>query len=77
MTLPNAYAKITNLTIDAEGNAIATFSVQQTRESINNNKSIEEKILHCQIDKSLPIYEQIYNTAKNFIFKNWKDDIVE
>ena len=31
----------------------------------------------CNIDKTAPIYEQLYLKAKEEYFSNWQDDIVE
>lgn len=76
LTIPIAYAKITDITIDPDGNANAVFAIQQSREEVNTSRPLEEKRITCQIDKTLPIYEQIYNTAKVFMFKDWEDDIV-
>ena len=77
LVLPTAYAKITNIEISPDGDAFTTFAIQQTREDISNNKPLIELRLDCKIDKSLPIYEQIYTISKAIMFKNWEDDIVE
>lgn len=77
LVLPTAYAKITNIEISPDGDAFTTFAIQQTREDISNNKPLIELRLDCKIDKSLPIYEQIYTLSKTIMFKNWEDDIVE
>lgn len=76
LTLPSAYAKITNVVIDKEGNATATFFIQQSREATMNSTPLVIQNLDCKIDKNLPIYEQIYATSKIFMFKGWEDDIV-
>ena len=76
LILPIAYAKITNITIDAEGNANAVFSIQQSREKVSSSEPLEEKTLECVINKELPIYEQIYKVSKIMMFKDWEDDIV-
>ena len=77
LVLPTAYAKITNIEISPDGDAFTTFAIQQTREDISNNKPLIELRLDCKIDKSLPIYEQIYTFSKAIMFKDWEDDIVE
>ena len=77
LVLPTAYAKITNIEISPDGDAFTTFAIQQTREDISNNKPLIELRLDCKINKSLPIYEQIYTLSKAFMFKDWEDDIVE
>lgn len=76
LTLPNAYAKITNVVIDKDGNATATFSIQQTREAAMNSAPLSVHNLDCKINKNLPIYEQIYAISKIFMFNGWEDDIV-
>lgn len=76
LVLPTAYAKITNIEITPDGDASATFAIQQTREDVDNNTPLAELCLDCRIDKTLPIYEQIYTISKLFMFKNWEDDIV-
>ena len=76
LTIPLAYAKITDIVIDAHGNASATFAIQQSRDKINTTAPLEEKRLDCVINKDLPIYEQLYNISKIMMFKDWEDDIV-
>lgn len=76
LTIPLAYAKITDIVIDAHGNASATFAIQQSRDKVDTTAPLEEKRLDCVINKDLPIYEQIYNISKIMMFKNWEDDIV-
>lgn len=76
LILPTAYAKITNIEITPDGDASATFAIQQTREDVDNNTPLAELRLDCRIDKKLPIYEQIYTISKIFMFKDWEDDIV-
>ena len=75
--LPEAYAQITYLSIDLNGDASVVFEVQQNRENITKKKPFETIRYGTQIDKDMPIYAQIYTKAKESIFKNWEDDIVE
>lgn len=78
LSLATAYAQITNLTVDKNGRTHAVFTIQKNREDINNKKHLDMKFFACEIDKTLPIYEQVYNKAKkNGIFEGWEDDIVD
>jgi hypothetical protein len=74
--LPKAYAQINNISVGIDGNAIATFLIQQSREDIINKDSCDTIIFRCPIDKTLPIHKQIYEKSKLEIFKDWEDDIV-
>lgn len=76
ITIPTAYAQITYLDININGEAHAIFDVQQTRDDIKENKSLESFDLFTTIDKSLPVYEQLYTKAKEYKFIDWEDDIV-
>lgn len=76
ITIPEAYAKIERLLIDNDGNAHATFNIHQSRENTNNKIPLERKTFSVIIDKTLPIYSQVYISAKNEIFSDWEDDIV-
>ena len=76
LTLPNAYAQITHISINLDGIASATFSIQQDRDMISVNDAIETKHIRCSVDKEQPIYAQIYINAKESIFEGWEDDIV-
>lgn len=77
LTLTEAYAQITNLSIDKEGCASAIFEVQQTRNDISHSTPLETYFFNCAIDKDLPVHKQVYEAAKLKIFTNWEDDIVE
>lgn len=77
ITLPTAYARLTSINIELSGDAFGIFEIHQTREDINEKSPIERKTLSCIVDKELPIYKQLYETAKEEIFVNWEDDIVE
>lgn len=76
ITLDTAYAQISNLNVSLDGEAHCIFEIQKDRESIGNKKYFETKIFNCKIDKTLPIYEQIYVAAKEDIFAGWEDDII-
>lgn len=75
--LPTAYAKIAYITIDASGNAHATFNIQQTREDVINKNPLERVNITALVDKTQPIYSQLYVVAKETKFVDWEDDIVE
>ena len=77
LTIPEAYAQITHLSTDLNGNATAVFEVQQSRESIMKNRAFETIRYGTKIDKDLPVYKQVYEKAKETIFEGWEDDIVE
>jgi hypothetical protein len=75
--MPTAYAQITNLTIDLSGEAHCVFDIQQNRDDVSSKESLDSKFFTCMIDKKMPVYEQVYNCAKQSIFKGWEDDIIE
>ena len=76
ITVPEAYAKIKNLSVNEEGIAIAQFFIQQTREDMNLNPFKIENF-RVKIDKDLPIFSQVYIASKEALFPGWEDDIVE
>jgi hypothetical protein len=77
ITLPEAYARLTNVTINVDGEAFGTFEIHQTRESLAEASSLERIHINYIIDKDLPIHNQLYIKAKEEIFTDWEDDIVE
>lgn len=77
ITLPEAYARLTNVNINLEGEAFGVFEIHQTREDLNLSSSLERIHINSTINKDLPIYSQLYIAAKNTIFNGWEDDIVE
>lgn len=76
ITIENAYAKISSLTITSAGKAYAIFNIQQDRESTESLEALELINFACDIDKTLPVHEQVYIKAKENLFKDWDDDIV-
>lgn len=76
ITIPTAYARLTNINIDLSGEVFGIFEIHQTRDDINTKSPIERKNLNCIIDKELPIYKQIYEKAKEELFIDWEDDII-
>lgn len=77
ITLPEAYARLTNVNINVNGEAFGTFEIHQTRESLTEASSLERIHINHIIDKDLPIHNQLYVKAKEEIFTDWEDDIVE
>ena len=53
------------------------FEIQKDRESIGKNRHLEMRPFTCNIDKDLPIHEQVYVAAKEELFSDWEDDIIE
>lgn len=76
LVIPEVYAQISNIRCDLEGNCQASFKIQATRDSMNK-EALDNIFISCEIDKTLPIYEQVYNQAKLGVFVDWEDDIVE
>lgn len=77
ITIPEAYARLTNISINVNGWAIGTFEIHQTREDLAISDSLEKKYIEVFINKDLPIYTQIYNASKEKVFADWEDDIIE
>jgi len=76
ITVQEAYAQISQLSVTEDGTCYATFKIQQTRDAMNLS-ALDRKSIVCKINKSLPIYEQVYVIAKDTDFVGWEDDIVE
>lgn len=77
VVLPTAYAMIDHISIDKNGKAHATFSIQQSREDVINKNPLERINVTVDIDKTQPIYSQVYIAAKESKFADWEDNIVE
>ena len=75
--LPTAYARLTNVNVDLSGAAFGIFEIHQSREDITTKSPIERKNLNCIINKDLPLHKQMYEVAKEELFADWTDDIVE
>lgn len=75
--LDSAYAQINHLSVDIDGTASAMFVIQKDRDSILTKKSLDTIAYRCEINKELPIFKQVYEKAKEEIFTDWEDDIVE
>lgn len=76
ITLAEAYARLTNINLDVNGEAFGTFEIHQTREDLAITNPLEKKYINTIIDKELPIHTQLYVAAKKEIFEDWEDDIV-
>lgn len=77
ITLPEAYARLTDVSVDVEGNAFGAFEIHRTREDLTKANALERVHVKVAIDKELPLHSQVYIKAKEEIFINWEDDIVE
>ena len=76
IVLDDAYAQLTNVTVDIDGIANCIFDIQQTREEVTTKQPLERKFFSCEIDKDLPLHKQVYEKAKEELFPGWQDDIV-
>lgn len=77
ISIPTAYAKIGTISISETGTARTVFNIHKTRESVIDKVPLTKKLISVDIDKTLPIYSQIYTAAKEYAFKDWEDDIIE
>lgn len=77
ITISEAYARLTNININVDGEAFGTFEIHQTREDLIENNPLERIYVSYVIDKDLPMHNQLYVKAKEEIFTDWEDDIVE
>ena len=77
ITIPTAYARLTNISVNLEGQAYGRFEIHQTREDIGEKSPIERQNFVCAIDKDLPVHKQVYELAKEQLFIDWEDDIIE
>ena len=71
-----AYAMVGKIEIE-DDNAIAEMKIHKTREDLEIYEPLEVVNISCPIDRNISVYEQIYIKAKEDIFKDWQDDIVE
>ena len=77
IVLPTAYARLTNVNLNVEGDAFGLFEIHQNRDDINSKAPFERQSISMTIDKDLPIHKQMYEYAKTTLFTGWEDDIVE
>ena len=73
-----AYAKITRLYNENNDNVVAYFGISNTRENLESSTPIEEIQFNCTIDKKEDkVFNEVYTKAKQELFTEWEDDIVE
>ena len=77
ITVPTAYARLTNVSVDVNGDAFGVFEIHQERDDLTTSEALDRVHLTTTINKDLPIHGQIYTKAKAEIFTDWEDDIVE
>ena len=77
ITIPEVYAKIGHLTIDEDGKARAVFNIHNNRENTMSKRPLDIVMITTNIDKTKPIYSQVYIAAKETTFVDWEDDIIE
>lgn len=79
ITLPEAYAICMDVTCEKDGKAFTCFGIFKNREHALDPifAPIETYNFEFSADKSLPIFTQAYETAKQTKFADWTDDIVE
>lgn len=70
-----AYAMIGKIEIE-NNSAIVEMKIHKTREDLEKYEPLETFNISCNIDRNKSVYEQIYLSAKEEIFKDWEDDIV-
>ena len=73
--LDTAYAIISELYADKQGNGKAVFEVQQSRENAIGLLPIETVEVNFAVDKTGSLYEQAYAAGKAQVFSAWQDDI--
>ena len=76
VTLDTAYAIISDLYVDKQGNAKAVFEVQQSRENALGLLPIESAEVNFTADKTGAVYAQAYAAGKAQTFSAWQDDII-
>lgn len=77
VVLPVAYAMIGKVRISKDNTAYTEFNIHTSRENNENNPPLQKLGFFCEINRNLSVYEQIYTKAKEDIFKDWEDDIVQ
>lgn len=77
VVLPLAYAMIGKVKINKDNTSYTEFNIHTSRENNINEKPLQKLGFFCEIDRNISVYEQIYIKAKEDIFNDWQDDIVE
>ena len=76
VTIPTAYAIVSDLYVDKSGNGKAVFEIQQSRENALGLAPLESVEVNFTADKTGKVYEQAYAAGKAQKFSAWQDDIV-
>ena len=78
ITLSEAYAICTDVTCEKNGEAFSRFGVFKSREHALDaaHAPIEVYNFEFEGNKSLPLFSQAYDDAKQSKFSDWSDDIV-
>ena len=77
VTIDAAYALISDLYVDKQGNGKAIFEIQQSRENALGLAPLESVEVNFTADKTGTIYTQAYAAGKAQKFKGWQDDIAD
>ena len=77
VVLPLAYAMIGKVKINKDNTSYTEFNIHTSRENNINEKPLQKLGFFCKIDRNISVYEQIYIKAKEDIFNDWQDEIVE
>ena len=64
ITLPKAYAVLTNLIVETDNGARAIFSIQSSREATKQFKAIDKVEVHFTWDRKTDPAKMAYETAK-------------
>jgi hypothetical protein len=64
ITLPVAYAVLTNLIVETDNRARAIFAIQSSREATKQFKAIDKVEVHFTWDRKTDPAKQAYETAK-------------
>lgn len=64
ITLPKAYAVLTNLIVETDNRARAIFAIQSSREATKQFKAIDKVEVHFTWDRKTDPAKQAYETAK-------------
>jgi len=77
LEIPNAYAKVSKVTIEAGGKCTATFNIQKDRNHADLWQPFEQIEQVFIADRTGNLFEQAYEYAKTTEqFTDWEDDIV-
>lgn len=71
-----AYAMIGKIEIENDS-AIVEMKIHKTREDLEKYEPLETFNIFCNIDRNKSVYEQIYLSVKEDMFKEWEDSIEE